>query len=45
MSTCYKDDELFIKKYLLKFEGYYDTGDQGYFDDEGYLYITGRSDD
>src|SRR5690606_35249665 len=31
--------------YLEKFPGYYFSGDGGYKDEEGYIYITGRVDD
>ncbi len=35
----------FRKSYLEHFPGYYETGDAGYIDAEGYLYIMARTDD
>jgi len=35
----------FRKSYLEHFPGYYETGDAGYIDDDGYLYIMARTDD
>ncbi|MEM8510052.1 MAG: AMP-binding protein [Bacteroidota bacterium] len=35
----------FISGYLERFPGYYFSGDGGYKDEEGYVYITGRVDD
>lgn len=35
----------FIEGYLNRFEGYYFSGDGGYTDEDGYVYITGRVDD
>ncbi len=35
----------FKTDYLNKFEGYYFSGDGGYIDDDGYIFITGRVDD
>ena len=35
----------FRKSYLNTFPGYYETGDAGYKDDDGYLYIMARTDD
>ncbi|MFZ8992380.1 MAG: AMP-binding enzyme, partial [Candidatus Puniceispirillaceae bacterium] len=32
-------------KYLSRFPGYYETGDAGYCDADGYLYIMARTDD
>ncbi len=37
--------ERFRKSYLNHFPGYYETGDAGYIDDDGYLYIMARTDD
>lgn len=35
----------FTDSYLTAFPGYYHTGDGGFKDDDGYVYITGRTDD
>ena len=35
----------FIKSYLTAFPGYYETGDAGMIDEDGYLYIMARTDD
>ncbi len=37
--------ERFREGYLKRFEGYYFTGDGGYIDEDGYVFITGRVDD
>jgi propionyl-CoA synthetase len=45
LTTIWGDKERFIKGYLSDFPGYYTSGDGGYFDDEGYLFVMGRTDD
>jgi propionyl-CoA synthetase len=45
LPTLWHDDERFRSSYLAAFEGYYLSGDGGYFDDDGYLYVMGRTDD
>jgi propionyl-CoA synthetase len=41
----WNDNDRFRAGYLNKFPGYYFSGDGGYKDDDGYIYITGRVDD
>jgi propionyl-CoA synthetase len=38
-------EERFKKSYLNTFPGYYETGDAGMIDEDGYLYIMARTDD
>ncbi len=45
LPTLWQDDKRFIESYLKPFEGYYFSGDGGYKDEEGYVFITGRMDD
>jgi len=45
LPTLWHDDERYVSGYLSAFDGYYLTGDGGYFDDDGYLYVMGRTDD
>ena len=45
LMTIWNDIERFKAGYLKKFDGYYFSGDGGFKDDEGYIYITGRVDD
>lgn len=41
----WNDNERFQAGYLAKFPGYYFSGDGGFKDDDGYIFITGRVDD
>ncbi len=45
MYTVWGDPDRYVKAYWSRFPGYYYTGDYGYMDEEGYLYILGRADD
>jgi acyl-coenzyme A synthetase/AMP-(fatty) acid ligase len=43
--NLWNNPERFRKAYLDNFPGYYWSGDGGYKDEDGYVYITGRIDD
>jgi acyl-coenzyme A synthetase/AMP-(fatty) acid ligase len=45
LPTLYNDTDRYKEAYLSPFEGYYFSGDGGYKDEDGYVYITGRIDD
>ncbi len=45
LPTLWQQDERFVESYVSMFPGYYFTGDGGYIDSEGYIYIMGRVDD
>jgi propionyl-CoA synthetase len=44
-TTLWKNDKDFVKTYFSAYPGYYLTSDAGYIDNEGYLWIMGRTDD
>src|SRR5271169_567562 len=45
LPTLWHDDERFVESYMSAHPGYYVTGDGGYRDTDGYLYVMGRIDD
>lgn len=45
LPTLWRAQERFYSSYLEHFEGYYETGDAGYMDEDGYVYIMARTDD
>jgi len=44
-TTLWNAEERFVKAYFSHFPGYYETGDAGYIDDNGYVYVMARTDD
>lgn len=45
LPTLWQNDEGFIRSYMEEIPGYYKTGDAGYVDEDGYLFIMARTDD
>ncbi|MEK6205608.1 MAG: AMP-binding protein, partial [Amylibacter sp.] len=45
LPTLWNAEDRYKSSYLEAFPGYYETGDAGYMDDDGYLYIMARTDD
>jgi propionyl-CoA synthetase len=43
--TLWNADERFEKSYMTNFPGYYETGDAGYLDEDGYVFVMARTDD
>ncbi|MYS80247.1 propionyl-CoA synthetase [Embleya scabrispora] len=45
LTTLWGDDERYIASYLSAYPGYYLSGDGGRKDEDGYVYVMGRTDD
>ncbi len=45
LPTLWNNEEGFSSSYLEEFPGYYKTGDAGFVDEDGYVYIMSRTDD
>jgi propionyl-CoA synthetase len=45
LPTLWNAEDRFKKSYLTNFPGYYETGDSGMIDEDGYVYIMARTDD
>ena len=45
LPTLWLQDERFKESYLTEFPGHYKTADAGFKDEDGYIYVMGRTDD
>jgi len=45
LPTLWNADDRFIGSYMTEYPGYYETGDAGYMDEDGYLFVMARTDD
>jgi propionyl-CoA synthetase len=45
LPTLWQQDDRMTDSYLTEFPGFYKTADAGFMDEDGYLYIMGRTDD
>ena len=45
LPTLWGDDQRYVDSYLSAFDGFYLTGDGGKIDEDGYVYVMGRTDD
>jgi propionyl-CoA synthetase len=45
LPTLWRDDEEFVRAYLVPYPGYYCTGDAGWIDSDGYVFVSDRLND
>jgi len=45
LSTLWGNDDRFVESYMSEFPGYYQTGDAGIRDEDGYIHVMARTDD
>ena len=45
LSGIWGDESRYVNGYLTAYPGYYLSGDGGFIDDDGYIYVMGRTDD
>ena len=45
IQTLWNADQRFIDAYMVEFPDYYMTGDAGFIDEDGYVYVMSRTDD
>jgi propionyl-CoA synthetase len=45
LPTLWQDDDRYVASYLSAFPGWYLSGDGGYVDEDGYVFVMGRTDD
>ncbi len=45
LATLWQADERYVASYLRAFPGYYQSGDAGFIDEDGYVFVMTRTDD
>ncbi|MGJ3508062.1 propionyl-CoA synthetase [Enemella sp. A6] len=45
LAGVWGDEQRYLNSYLTTFDGYYVTGDGGFIDEDGYVFVMGRTDD
>ena len=45
MTTLWRDPDRFVASYLSAFDGHYTSNDAGLIDEDGYVFVMGRTDD
>jgi propionyl-CoA synthetase len=45
LPTLWQADDRYVSSYLAAFPGYYQSGDAGYIDEDGYVFVMTRTDD